>query len=64
MPRNFGHRAGLWGALVAIFAYLHEVFVRPVVEWWTETVLGVWEESLLGVVRESFNQTSRTINGA
>lgn len=48
-------------AATAILAWPHRKLVRPLVEWWEETVLGNWEESLIVFVRESFVQITRAL---
>ena len=37
--------------------------VHPLIELWTESVLGVWEESTKSVIRESFTNATRFVNG-
>lgn len=51
------------GLLLSCLAALHAAIVRPLVNWWSYSVLGALEESIRSLIRESLALTQRSING-
>lgn len=37
--------------------------MNPLIEWFTESILGGWEEGTKSFVRETFTNTTRVVNG-
>lgn len=64
MLLSFSRIAGgvVWCFLV-IVNWVRLTFIKPVAEWWLDTVLGSWEESLKSIIRESFANIARFLNG-